>query len=342
MLPFFPAMAEAMDPAPDLLRSLADEFHPIAEQRRLDPTASWIGFHFWLADRFNAAAMRNGFTSGVTLRQARWLLYATCYWGGAEQRKYVAQPLPPEIFTPPTAESTSGMSAALAALDAAVAGSAADKFDLITTLLRTAPEAMKGDTAIIGSLLFGAAYDTFYLITIGEAPPLGQRNPLLRPYQADNVVADPTQFLEVGYADPIPSWLASARQAFEEAKGRNPAEFERILVGSAPGDVPGGPNDLRTLWASAPATASTNWGGDATGGWTQGYFNASMHGNVRWNWGLEAIALTALTGLLQRDAQLADRALVGNSLYVTAWSAFFFGFISASPDRITLPTPTTG
>jgi hypothetical protein len=338
-VPFFPAMAATMDPAPDALRRLAGEFQPEAE--KIDPTAYWIGLHFWVAERLSAAAVRDGFpTDSVTLRQARWLMYATCYLAGLEQRKYASLPAPDGMFAPPTAESTAGLATELKAIDDALAGLPDARFDLIAARLRAAPGVVAGDTMIVGSMLVNTAYNTFYLITIGEAPPLGDRNPSLQQYCEGNVVADPAKLLQIGYAEPVPDWLAAARKTYEEAAAQHPDELERVLVGAEPDDVAGGPNDLRTLWASAADIARSVWGSDATAGWTQAYYDVNMAGTVKWNWGLEAISFMALTALVQHDATLAGRALVGASLFDSAWGAFWYGGSAAPADEITLPIVT--
>jgi hypothetical protein len=318
-LPYFPSMDAVMDPAPALLDQLVTEFAPVAKARNLDPTAYWISLHYFISEKFSADAM-NGVQT-VPLRQERWILYATAYWGGFEMRKGYAQPLPAAYLASPTAASVAPLVAGNVALDAALAGTPADKFALIQSLLRL---------PIIGGMVGGTAYDNFYIMTIGEAPPLGERQPNLQALQPDNDIAYPDQFMRIDYADPIPDWLAAMRETYDEAKSNHPVAFEALLVGSAPGDVAGGPDDLRTLWFNSLATARTNWGGSATALWTQSYFNANAYGTVRWNWGLEATSEAALSALLNNDAATADEALVGNSLFLCAWSAFEYGFQEAS------------
>jgi hypothetical protein len=324
-LPYFPSMDTVMDPAPALLNQYVTEFAPVATARKLDPTAYWISLHYFIAEKFSADAM-NGVQT-VPLRQERWVLYATAYWGGFEMRKGYAQPLPPAYLASPTAAGVAPMVAGNVALDSALAGTPADKFALIQSLLRV---------PIIGGMIGGTAYDNFYIMTIGEAPPLGERQPDLQAFQPNNDIAYPDQFMRIDYAEPLPDWLANMRETYAVAKSNHPVEFETLLVGSAPGDVAGGPDDLRTLWFNSLATARTNWGGNATARWTQSYFDANAYGTVRWNWGLEATSEAALSALLNSDAATADKALIGNSLYLAAWSAFAYGFQEAS--TAALPT----
>jgi hypothetical protein len=324
-LPYFPSMDAVMEPAPDRLDQFVTEFAPVAKERHLDPTAYWIALHYFISEKFSADAM-NG-VQGVPLREARWLLYATAYWGGLEMRKNYAQPFPggfPGINL--TEAGVAPMVNGTVALDTALAGSLSEKTALITRLLRSTPPGT--GNPIIGSMIFSTSYDNFYIMVISEAPPLGQRQPHLQPLKPNNDIAYPNDFLRIDYADPLPSWLANMRATYELAKTSHPAEFEALLVG-APGDI-----DLRTLWANGKPTADAAWGGSATARWTQSYFNANAYGTVRWNWGLEATSLAALSALLNNDAATANKALVGNSLFLAAWSAFAYGFQAMSTNPL--------
>lgn len=343
-LPYFPkSMGKVMNPAPQLLDQLISQFVPIANARDVDPTVFWLAFHFWVADKFNGMAMGDGFDQAITLEQARWLSYATCYWGGVEERKYYAQPIPLFYRTILASmnlfrsreSSVEEMVTGLMAMDAALAGPLADKHAEITYRLRASLPGPYGQ--IIGRMIFSTAYDTFYLVIVGEAPPKGERPPHLKAFKFDLVVADPKVFMQIDYAEPLADWLVHLRATYESAKNRNPIEFEELLIGSAPGDVAGGPNDLRTLWAEGFDTARANWGGDRLDPWTQAQYDANMQGNVRWNMGLEAISLAALSALLDNDADLADKALGGNSRFVAAWYGFANAFTASGSVDAALP-----
>lgn len=312
--PWFPALAAVMDPAPDLLDSLASDFGPHAVG--MNPDAYWTALHCYVTERLMDEVFERAVDS-AWLRRALWVSYATAVWCTRSWR-VAWMTLDASMTAPTTAEAVAPLAADLGSTSASVNAGGKQALARLAEVLRV--------PAFRGALM-GTAYNTGYLVVIGEAPPLGNRPPHVH-LEPGYVRADPGGLLDLSYGTPVPSWLTDSRERYERLVAEQPDLFQAAVTGGS-GEV-----DLTTLWKDGFAMGVQAWGNSLTES-PQDYYEPFFRWSVVYNFGLDAISRAAIVAVATGDEQLATRALAGNLLFNASWDAFPFGVLD---DTIDLPT----
>jgi hypothetical protein len=310
--PWFPNLAEVIDPAPALLDRLVTEFAPIGASLATQ-TAWWMAFHMWAVDRLAGEAMAG--TSKDRLREAVWVLYASSYWSTLELQLIYG--MPPAVINlgmtaaSPSEDSVADFASKFSGRQAALDTGGRTLIDILPTLLREEP---------CTGALHGTAYNTGYVEVICEVPPLGELPGHLH-VETGAIRVNPRDFMRIDYDMPAPGWLKTWRATYENSVRAHPDTLERVVSGE------GKLKDLRDIWGEGLAWGHNNWGGQSLDKWTQPYFEDVLHWSVVYNFGLEAISLASLTALVEGDEGAAARAITGNALYLGSWGAAVMGLI---------------
>jgi hypothetical protein len=317
--PWFPNLAEVMDPAPALLDAVATAFEP--HVAGLDPDVYFTALHCFALGELMATAF-DGTVDEAWHRQAAWVSYATGFWCTRAWRGVWLQL--DESMSVPTTET-----------------SVADLADELRPKTRVL-EAGGGDAALgamaaqlrvptFHGAVYGLAYNTSYLIVVGEPPPLGQRPPHLS-IEAGYVRAGADRFLDVSYQAALPGWLERAQDASDALAVDDPGALARVVDGD-PGSA-----SLATVWRDGFELAPQNWGSDFISGMTQPYYDPFVRWSVLYNFGLEAIARFGVVGAARGDAELARRALAANVVFDGSWGSLVLGTLDGTaslPDVVT-------
>ncbi|MGE3834471.1 MAG: hypothetical protein AB7H43_06755 [Acidimicrobiia bacterium] len=311
--PTDPALDGVLDEAPELLGSLADEFAPTADTLST-PQAYWIALNGWITDRLSGPILE-GATSADELSRQAWTVFVSAYWGGMELRTNWGMPPAMERLgiqlAPPFAEPLQGLGAQLAARFTALQGSDDDCLRYVEELLH--------DGTGTGAI-WNTAYNAGCQVVKTEDPPIGQRRPHRRP-RPGVVRINPRDFMRVDYEMPTPEYLKVWRSAFERAVTASPERYEAVIAGEA------GQEGLREIWARGVTFGNTSWGDGANDGWTDEYFDESLHWSTVVNLGLEAISHASFVAVIDRDADAARRAIMGNTIYVGMGTGWLLGFL---------------
>lgn len=313
--PLLPSLAAVMKEAPALMDALATEFAPVAAQLS-SPRAYWLAINGWITDRL-AGPIMEGKVPLESLGEQAWAVYASSYWGGMELRENWG--MPPVIeklgikMSPPFADVQQGVAHNMAQRLTALAGGGDHCLKLLPALMR--------DDSTSGTI-HPMAYNAGVQVVKTEDPPIGQRRPHRAPKPA-TVRINTRDFVRVDYDLPTPHYLKVWRSAFERAVTANPLAYESAIVGEP------GQKDLRDIWKRAVLYGNTTWGGDANDRWTQEYFDETVHWSSVLNLGLEAVGLAALVAVINQDPEAATRAVMGNTLYAGATSAWLLGLLDS-------------
>jgi hypothetical protein len=294
--PWFGAMAQVMAPSQSLLDRTVNDFAPIGTRLQTQQTW-WIVLHMFVVDRLVTAEMAG--RAAPPLRESAWLSYATAYWGLAEPKSNGGTKLPVELpAQKPNEQSVAMLVRELAKRHAALASD--------QTALDALP-ALLADTTVVG-FTNGFAYNSGYMEAIGEGPPLGVRPTSIRGQDGLTRINDRDE-LRCDYAIPVPDYLRKARTDFEVAVDANPGPYQQLLAASG----------LAANWRNGIATGKQIWGAPMLTGWPQARYDSILAWSVRYNFALEAPALTAVTACLTRDAAAAKRAIRANAITLGYW-----------------------
>jgi hypothetical protein len=324
--PSSPELVGVMEAAPELLGALAGEFAPTADGLAT-PQAYWIAFNGWITDRL-AGPILEGATTADELSRLAWAVFASAYWGGMELRTNWGMPPAMERLgiqlLPPFAEPLQGMAAQLTTRFDALQGSDEDCLRYVADLLH--------DGTGTGAL-WNTAYNAGCQVVKTEDPPVGQRRPHRRP-RPGVVRINPRDFMRVDYELPTPEYLKVWRSAFERTVTTSPERYEAAIVGEP------GQEDLRQIWARGVTFGNTSWGDGANDGWTDEYFDESLHWSTVVNLGLEAVSHASFVALIDHDADAARLAIMGNTIYVGMGTGWLLGFLDLDgrfPEMATAP-----
>jgi hypothetical protein len=254
---------------------------------------------------------------GEWLRQAMWVMYATAIWCTRSWRVAWME-LDASMTAPTTKEAVAPLAGDLGATSSALSAGGRATLDRLAEMLRV--------PALRGALL-GTAYNTGYLIVIGEAPPLGNRPPHVQ-LEPGSVCADPERLLDVSYGVAVPPWLTDSRQRYKRVAAEQPDRFRSVVDGDR------GAAPLTTLWNEGFAMGIEACGNSLTEA-AQEYYEPFFRWSVAYNFGLVAISRAAIVAVATGDEELAATALAGNLLYNASWDAFPFGVLA---DTIALPS----
>jgi hypothetical protein len=302
-----------MDPAPELLDSLVAAFATTAAS--MDPDAYWTALHCFVMDRF-AAQVLEGDNHHDWVRRATWVTYATAIWCTRSWR--VSWMSPGDTFGITTTEET--VAPLLAELTASVSALAAGP-EAVTQRL--------GQTLRLPTFhgsVFGLAYNSAYLIVVGEKPPVGRRPDHLR-FDDGFMTANADRLMALSYQAELPQWLVRLRQRYDDVQTNGPERFGTVIEG--PPDAP----DLSELWQEGYRQGIQNWSENATL-MTQDYYEPFVRWSLVYNYGVEAFARAAIIALAGDDPDLARQALIGNLLFTASWGAFPLGVVD---ETISLP-----
>jgi hypothetical protein len=308
--PWFPNLAAVMDPAPDMLDELLVAFAPSAE--RLDPDVCWTALHCFVLDRL----LEDVFTGSVDeawVRRAAWVSYATGFWCTRSWRGVWA-PIDESFSLPTTADSVELMAGQISSKLPAYRASGSVAIARAAELLRL--ETFHGS-------VFGAAYNTSYLIVVGEPQPLGQRPPHLT-IERGYVRADADHLLDIAYEAPIPGWLVDIREHYSALELTDAAAFRAVTEGADEAA------SLSDVWRAGFELAPANWGADFIVRMTQEYYDPFVRWSVLYNFGLEAIARASVVAVARQDADLAARALAGNIIFDGSWGSIQLGVLDGT------------
>jgi hypothetical protein len=313
--PWFANMAEVMDPAPELLDRLVNEFAPIGVPLEAD-RAWWIGFHLWMVDKFAGEVLAGH--SSTPVREALWAICASGYWCNIELQR--AYGIPDALInlgfnaTVPTEESYANLVAQLGRRYAALEAGGDALLAYVPDLLQEAPST---------GALHGTAYNGGVMALWSGTAPLGQRPAHLHVGLGGPVRMNPRDFLMIDYPIAVPEWLDRWRARYEANVRAHPDEFEQVVSGDDGGV------DLRDMWSEALAWGINNWGSGVTSldEWTQGYFDAQVYWGMVLNFGLEAVSMASISSLLERDAEAARQAVTANALQLGAWGVAVLSLI---------------
>jgi hypothetical protein len=169
-------------------------------------------------------------------------------------------------------------------------------------------------------MVHAIAYNAGVQVVKTEDPPIGQRRPHRTP-RPSAVRINARDFMRVDYDLPTPLYLKQWRSTFERAVTANPQTYEQVIAGAS------GQANLRDIWKEGVSYGNTTWGGDAQDVWSDAYFEETIHWSSVLTFGLEATGLAAIAALVNRDADAAQRAVMGNALYVGATSGWLLGLL---------------
>lgn len=314
--PLLPELAEVMPEAPSLIDALASEFAPIAERI---PTrqAYWLGFNGWITDRLSGPVME-GLMADDAIGERAWAVYASSYWGGMELREHWG--MPPVIknlglqMQPPFGPVQQDVAGRMAIRQTALHGGGDQCLEILPALLR--------DHSTYG-MVHAIAYNAGVQVVKTEDPPIGQRRPHRTP-KPSAVRINTRDFMRVDYDLPTPHYLKYWRSAFERAVAAHPQTYEQVITGAS------GQQNLRDIWKEGVNYGNTTWGGDAQDVWSNAYFEETVHWSSVLTFGLEATGLAAFVALINRDADAAKRAVMGNALYAGATSGWLLGLLDVN------------
>jgi hypothetical protein len=311
--PLLPNLAALMPQASALMDALATEFVPVAAQLQTQQ-AYWLGLNGWITDRLSGPIME-GRADVENLGGQAWAVYASSYWGGMELREHWG--MPPVIeklgikMAPPFPEVQHDIATKLAQRLTALAGGGEQCLAYLPAMMR--------DNSTYGTV-HAIAYNAGVQVVKTEDPPIGQRRPHRKP-KPGAVRINARDFMRVDYDLPTPQYLKVWRSAFERAVTANPQGYARAIAGES------GQANLREIWQQGVAYGNTTWGGDAQDGWSDAYFEETVHWSSVLTFGLEAVGLAALVAVINQDPVAAKRAVMGNALYVGATSGWLLGLL---------------
>lgn len=248
--------------------------------------------------------------------------YATGFWCTRSWRG-VWVPIDESFSLPTTADSVAGMAAELDSKLLALKTGGDAALERLDAVLRA---------ATFHGAVFGTAYNTSYLIVVGEPSPLGQRPAHLR-IEPGFVRADADSLLRVEYESRLPAYLARSRDLYATAEADGREAFRSVLDGGA------GATSLRQLWRDGFNLAPQNWGSDFIAAMTQEYYDPFVRWSALYNFGLEAIARSAIVALAHNDAETALQALAGNMIFDGSWGSIQLGVLDGA---VALPEVANG
>jgi hypothetical protein len=316
--PWFGSLAEVMQPSPDLLDSIASDFAPHAVG--MDADAYWSALHCFVTERLTGEAFE-GTVDGDWLRRAAWVSYATAIWCTRSWRLSWME-LDAAFASPTTAASVAPLVADLEATVSALAAGGDAVLDRLAHMLRV--------PAFHGALL-GTAYNTGFLIVIGEESPVGNRPGHIK-LDSGQVRADSDRFLDVSYRTDLPAWLTAAVARYDRLVA-DEGDLFRSVVEPAGESV-----GLAELWTQGFQQGVQAWG-ESLSGATQEYYDPFFHWSVVYNFGLDAISRAAIVAVATQDPDLAAKALAGNLVYNASWQGLPLGVFD---DAVKLPTVLSG
>jgi hypothetical protein len=174
----------------------------------------------------------------------------------------------------------------------------------------------------------GASY--CHLQTACEA--LGQRPGHLT-IEPGFVRAHADSLLGLEYKSRLPANLTKSRDLYATAEAAGGEAFGSVVDGGA------GATSLRQLWRDGFNLAPQNWGSDFIAAMTQEYYDPFVRWSVLDNFGLEAIARSAIIALAQNDAQMTLQALAGNMIFDGSWGSIQLGVLDGT---VALPELANG
>lgn len=315
-VPLLPELSKVMPASPVLMNALASEFAPTAAKLATQQSY-WIALNGWITNRLSGPIM-DGKVSTAEIGEQAWATLASAYWGGMELREHWGMPPAMERLgikiTAPFAELQQKIAANMTLrINALNAGGKA--------CLQLLPALMHEDTT--EGTVWSMAYNAGAQVVKTEDPPIGQRRPHRTPRPAA-VRINTRDFMRADYDLPTPQYLKEWRSAFERAVVGNPDAFEKAIVGEA------GQKNLREIWTHGVGHANTTWGGGANDIWSNEYFDDVLHWSTVVNFGLEAVGLAAFVAVLNQDEDAAQRAVMGNTLYVGMSSGWLMGFLDTA------------
>jgi hypothetical protein len=239
--------------------------------------------------------------------------YATGFWCTRSWRGVWA-PLDESFSMETTEESVEPMAVEMrSAVPALAAGGAALRDRLGQALC----------TPTFYGAVYGLAYNTSYLIVVGEPAPLGQRPPHLS-IAPGFVRATGDAPFDIDYQAPIPAYLAESRDASAAIESANAGRFRAVIEQDA------GARSLAHLWKDGFELAPQNWGSDFIVKMTQAYYDPFVRWSVLYNFGLEAIARNSIVALANGDELLAAQAVAGNVIFDGSWGSIQLGVVDGT------------
>ncbi|MDB5686022.1 MAG: hypothetical protein JWR77_611 [Rhizorhabdus sp.] len=312
-MPMLPDLAKVMPDTPALLDALATEFAPVAAKLATQQSY-WVAFNGWITNRLSGPALL-GETPVNELGAQTWAVLASAYWGGMELRQNWGMPPAMERLgikiSRPFADLQKTLADAMIERMAALNGGGEKCLQLLQKLLHD-------DTAM--GVIWSIAYNAGCQVVKTEDPPIGQRRPHRKP-QPSAVRINTRDFMRVDYDLPSPDYLKIWRSNFEKAVTAHPDTYEKVIVGE-PGQL-----DPRDIWKRGVVFGNKTWGGGANDMWTEAYYDDVLHWSTVVNFGVEAAGQAAFVALINRDAEIARRAVMGNALYIGMASGWLMGML---------------
>ncbi|NKI16446.1 hypothetical protein HCU74_03325 [Spongiibacter sp. KMU-166] len=279
------------------------------------PQSYWIAFNAWITNELSRRIMKTE-VSDSEFGGFLWAAYASSYWGGMELRENWGMPPAMErlgiALEPPYLETLDNLAATFNSRLSVMAQGNDKCLDYVDDLLHEDLNA---------GALWNTAYNAGCQVIKTEDAPIGQRRPHRRP-QPSMVRINTRDFMRVDYELPAPEYLRVLRSAFEVAVTSQPETYEQIIVGKD------GQKDLREIWAGGVGFGNTSWGDGANDAWTDEYFDDTLHWSTVVNFGLEAVSLACFAALINKDADLARRAVMGNAMYAGMATGWLLGMLN--------------
>src|SRR5690606_28519780 len=92
----------------------------------------------------------------------------------------------------------------------------------------------------------------------------------------------------------------------------------------------------RDIWKKAVGFGNTTWGAGANDMWTTEYFDDVLHWSTVVNFGLEAAGQAAYVAVINKDEDIAKRAIMGNAIYLGMASGWLMGMLDVDGKLPTL------
>lgn len=320
-LELIPELAKVLPEAPDLLDQLATEFAPQAAELAT-PIIYWTAFNQWLGDRLVRPIMVREAGDDV-LKPYAWVVYVTSYWAALTTLKNfgphqgMARMGLADLHKPPFVELQQNSAINIGLTLDAVADRGPRCLEMLPAMLRGG----LGSQGAIGSFAYNSSMAEF----LSQPPPLGAKLPT-RTSRPSPIRINARDFMRVDYYLPTPEYIREWRVAFERAVVTDPDAYERLIAG-APDD-----RDLREAWKQGYAQPWTTRGEGATDDWTDDYYDETVYWVTVTNFGIEAVALAAMTAAINSDPDAARLAVMANLLFDVMAPGFLRGFLDTDGD----------
>ena len=312
-----PTVAElaAIAPAsPRLYEELTRGFAPIAKDLNT-PKSYWIAINAWITDTLSGKIMGENI-SDAEFGEFLWAVYASSYWGGIELRENWGMPPAMErlgiALEPPY---TTTLQDFVTILRSRLSVMAAGKEGCLTYV----PELLHED--LTAGALWNTAYNAGCQVIKTEDAPIGQRRPHRR-HRPSMVRINTRDFMRVDYELPSPEYLRILRSQFQCAITAEPDAYEALIVGEP------GQKNLREIWAGGVGFGNTTWGQGANDAWSEEYFDDALQWSTVVNFGLEAVSLAAFVSVINKDADMARRVVMGNAMYAGMAFGWMLGMLN--------------